>query len=133
MKGRKLIDMRSIIEALKNGDAKERLAVIADIASLVGLSVASVAGGVLAFAANNNRLNVENVLGISILTLAGLAGLCCIVMLFIWLLSAFSKPWSTPPGIKPLVKCVVWIGFIIAMLWSIGFMYALLSSIRFSG
>jgi len=123
--------MKTIFEALKNGDGKERLAIIADITSLVGVSVASVAGGLLAIGTQTTNLNVIDIFGVTISSLIGLVFLCLFLMTFIWILSKLSGPWSTPPGVKFLAKCVIWILFILTILFGVAFFYSFVTTVRF--
>ena len=123
--------MKTIFEALRNGDAKERLAIIADITSLVGVSVASVAGGLLAIGTQNSNLNVIDIFGVTISSLIGLVFLCLLLMSFIWMLSKLSEPWDTPPGIQFLAKCILWIFFILVILVSVAFFYSFVTHVQF--
>ena len=122
--------MKTILATLAKGNAKDRLAVIADIATLAGVSVATVTAGVLTLVAGTGKLNVENFFGATILSLTGLAVGCCLVAGFIWVIVQLSKPWGAPRGVQSLVMCAVWLMFIIIVLFAVKFFYSLISSFR---
>lgn len=122
--------MKTILSVLAKGDAKDRLAVIADIATLAGVSVATVTAGVLTLAAGAGKLDVGNLFGVIILSLFGLAVGCCLIAGFIWFIVQLSKPWGAPPGIQGLLRCAAWLIFIIVILYAVFFFYSLISSMR---
>lgn len=125
--------MKTIFETLAKGDGKEKLAVIADIATLAGVSVATVIAGILTLVAGAGKINAGNLLGVTILSLFGLALVCCLVAGFIWVVVAFSKPWKAPSGVQKLVMCAIWLLFIIIILFTVSFFYSLISSFRIVG
>lgn len=122
--------MKTVIEVLAKGNGKDRLAVIADIATLAGVSVATVTAGVLTLAAGPGKLDVGNLFGATILSLIGLALGCCLIAGFIWIIVKLSVPWAVPPVIQKLLMCAIWLAFIIIVLYSIAFFYTLISSLR---
>lgn len=108
--------MKTLSESLARLKAKERLAVIADITSIAGVSLAAVTTSLFALTARK-KLDVNNLLGVTIVSLIGLALFCCFIAGFIWVLTAISsKPWGTPSGIQFLAKCVAWLIFICGVL-----------------
>lgn len=88
--------MKTILEALTKGNAKEKLAIIADLATIVGISIATVTASLLALVARTDKLDVGNLFGSVIISLFGLAVICCFVAGFIWVVTQISKPWGTP-------------------------------------
>ncbi|WP_313680839.1 hypothetical protein [Pseudescherichia sp.] len=125
--------MKTILAVLAKGDAKDRLAVIADIATLAGVSVATVTAGVLTLVAGAGKVDVENLLGAIIFSLFGLAIGCCIVAAFIWVVVQLSKPWKAPRGVQSLLICAAWLIFFIIVLYAVSFFYSLISSLRVLG
>jgi len=83
--------MKSVIKALKEGDAKERLAVIADIATLAGVSLATFSGGILALASSTENLSFRTAVGSGVIAFIGLAVVLLITVLFIWVISFATK------------------------------------------
>jgi hypothetical protein len=51
------------IQNIKSGTGKERLAIVSDIVSVLGVSIATILGGTFVL---NEKLNVENILGVVI-------------------------------------------------------------------
>ena len=72
--------MQSIIDALKNGDAKARLVIVADIVSILGVSLATAVGGSFAL---SGKLDLENIVGVSASALLSLAGASLVVLAFL--------------------------------------------------
>lgn len=123
--------MKTIFESLMSGNAKEKLAVIADIISIAGVSLVTITGSMLTLAARTEKLDVGNLVGVTILSLIGLALFCCYIAVFIWgLTTIFSKPWGTPPGVQFLGKCAFWLVFICGMLFAGMTIYEFVSSFR---
>ncbi|MGP6442078.1 hypothetical protein ACTZGI_04915 [Rahnella aceris] len=123
--------MKTIFESLVDGNAKERLAIIADITSIAGVSLGTVTGGLLALTALTDKLDVGNLVGVTIISLIGLALFCFFIAGFIWILTKlFSKIWRTPPGVQLLVKCAVWLIFICFLLLAGTTFYGFISGFR---
>lgn len=62
--------MQSVVEVLRKGSGRDRLAVIADILSIFGVSIAAVVGGLLTLATELYVENIIAVAGFSLLSLA---------------------------------------------------------------
>jgi hypothetical protein len=120
--------MQSIFDTLKNGTGKERLAVISDIVSILGVSLATVLGG--AFALNAN-LDVENIMGVLIGGLLSLAGASAVVALFLAASSWLGVHLPANSSIRPLMFIALWLVFGALFLYAAYFAYAVLSSVRF--
>lgn len=120
--------MKTILEGLTKGNAKEKLAVIADLATIAGISIATITAGLLALVARTDKLNVENLFGAVIISLFGLAVVCCFVAAFIWVITQISKPWRAPRGVQFLVKCATCLIFICFLLMTIFTFYGIISS-----
>lgn len=120
--------MQSIFDILKTGTGKERLAVIADIVSILGVSLATVLGG--AFALNAN-IDVENLMGVLIGGLLSLAGASAVVALFLATSSWLGLHLSANSPIRRLMLIALWLVFGALFLYAAYFAYAVLSSIRF--
>lgn len=111
--------MKSILEAFTQGNAKEKLAVIADLTTIAGISIATIIAGLLTLVAKTDKLDVGNLFGVVIISLFGLAGVCCFVALFIWVVTKISKPWGAPRGVQSLVKCAIFLIFICMFLLAV--------------
>lgn len=122
--------MKSILEAFTQGNAKEKLAVIADLTTIAGISVATIIAGLLTLVAKTDKLDVGNLFGVVIISLLGLAGVCCFMALFIWVVTQISKPWGAPRGVQSLVKCAIFLIFICMFLLVVFTFYGIISSMR---
>ncbi|MFJ1216957.1 hypothetical protein ACVSUH_14010 [Yersinia enterocolitica] len=120
--------MKTILEAWTKGNAKEKLAVIADLATIMGLSIASITAGLFTLVARTDKLDVGNLFGVVISSLLGLAVVCCFVAGFIWVVAQISKPWGAPRGVQSLVKCAIWLSAICMFLIAIFTFYEIISS-----
>jgi hypothetical protein len=72
--------VRTIWVGLKQGDAKERLAIIADLVSVVGVSVASI---IAALFAVGGKLDADTLFGVVVSGLLALAGSVVVLVLFL--------------------------------------------------
>lgn len=122
--------MKSILEAFTQGNAKEKLAVIADLTTIAGISIATIIAGLLTLVAKTDKLDIGNLFGVVIISLLGLAGVCCFVALFIWVITQISKPWGAPRGVQSLVKCAIFLIFICMFLLAVFTFYGIISSMR---
>ncbi|MDT7309074.1 hypothetical protein [Citrobacter freundii] len=122
--------MTTILKTLRYGPNKERLAVIADLMSVIGVSGTTVIGGGLAFYATNQKINVNNLVGVAIFSLIGLAVLCCLIAGFILVVALMSKPWKTPPFFKLLIKSAICIVYLCLVLLAVIFFYEFISGFR---
>jgi len=120
--------MKSILEALTQGNAKEKLAVIADLTTIAGISIATITAGLLTLLAKSDNIDVGNLFGVVIISLLGLAGVCFFVALFIWIVTQISKPWGAPRGVQSLVKCAIFLIFLCMFLLAIFTFYGIISS-----
>lgn len=120
--------MQSIIEALKNGDAKARLAIVADIVSILGVSLATVVGGSFAL---SGKLNVENVVGVSASALLSLAGASLVVLAFLASSSWLRRRFSGNPIALGLLQFSLWAVFAALFLVAAFFSYEILTNMRF--
>ena len=122
--------MKSILEAFTQGNAKEKLAVIADLTTIAGISIATIIAGLLTLVAKTDKLDIGNLFGVVIISLLGLAGVCCFVAFSIWVVTQISKPWGAPRGVQSLVKCAIFLIFICMFLLAVFTFYGIISSMR---
>ena len=119
--------MRSIADALKTGDTRTRLAVVADLVSILGVSLATVVGGGFAL---NGRLDVASVVGLTITSLLSLALASVVVVCFLsashWLRGQFQARY----GYFVLLQIALWAVFTALFVWAAFLSYEVLSSIR---
>jgi hypothetical protein len=125
--------MQTIWQSLKTGTAKERLAIVADLVSIAGVSIASVAGGVFAItqAAGTDSLNLYQIGAATVIGLLSLAGgvllLALLLVVFAWL-----RTWQPRiAGVRVLVLTAVWLclgALLVVATWAY---YDLFSSFRF--
>ena len=120
--------MQSIIDALKNGDAKVRLAIVADIVSILGVSLATVVGGSFAL---RGKLDVENIVGVSASALLSLAGASLVVLVFLALSSWLRRRISDNPIALGLLQFSLWAVFGALFLLAALFSYEILTNMRY--
>lgn len=120
--------MQSIIEALRTGDAKVRLAIVADIVSVLGVSLATVVGGSFAL---SGKLDVANVVGVSVSVLLSMAGASLVVLAFLALSSWLRRRFSMNPIALVMLQFSLWAVFAALFLVAAFFSYEVLSSMRF--
>jgi hypothetical protein len=120
--------MQSIFDTLKTGTGKERLGLVADIVSILGVSFATVLGGAFAL---GSKLDVENTMGVLIGGLLSLAGASVVFALFLaaslWL--GLHLPENSL--IRRLILIALWFTFGALFLYAAYFAYAVLTSVRF--
>jgi hypothetical protein len=125
--------MQTIWQTLKTGTAKERLAIIADLVSIAGVSIASVAGGIFALtqAAGTAPLNLTHIGAATVIGLLSLAGAVLFLALLLVVL-AWLRNWQhRVAGVQTLVLTSVWLcvgALVIIAAWAY---YDLFSSFRF--
>ena len=120
--------MQSIIDALKNGDAKARLAIVADIVSILGVSLATVVGGSLAL---SGKLDVENIVGVSASALLSLAGVSLVLLAFLASSSWIRRRISGNPIALGLLQFSLWAVFGALFLLAAFLSYEILTNMRF--
>jgi hypothetical protein len=99
--------MQTILQALRSGNAKERLAVIADLTSIVGVSVASIVGGFFALAGTTN-LSSEISQAI-VFSLFCLAIAVLVLAVFLTFLTYLSGIQFKTPLVRPLLYISSWL------------------------
>ena len=120
--------MRSIIDTLKNGTGKERLSVVSDIVTILGVSMATILGGAFAL---NEKIDVENVLGFVILGLLSLAGALVVVAFFLGGASWLQARLPVNSLIRNLLLSALWLVFFTLCIYAAYFAYAVLTSVQF--
>jgi hypothetical protein len=120
--------MQSIIDALKNGDAKARLAIVADIVSILGVSLATLVGGSFAL---SGKLDVENIVGVSASALLSLAGASLVVLAFLASSSWLRRRISGNPIALGLLQFSLWDVFGALFLLAAFFSYEILTNMRY--
>ena len=105
--------MPSIRESWKNGASREKLAIVSDIASILGVSLVAV---VAALAGLSSRINVGNFVDASVTTLLVICGLVIAFMFFRWLAARASASGSKWHSSSKLLGGVIWILFAICIL-----------------
>lgn len=117
--------MQSIIEVLRFGSGRDRLAVVADILSIFGVSIAAVVGGVLTL---STTLSVGNVIAAAAISLVSLAGITLVLIVFF----AASGWVSRNSSYARLLRLALWATFAALLLFAIFAWYEFMSSVRFS-
>lgn len=120
--------MQSIIQVLKNGTGRERLAIVSDIVSILGISLAAVVGGALSLTTN---LYVGNVIGAASISLFSLAGAALVLVGFLAVSDWLLLKYSSNKVYVFLFKFALWASFAALFLFAIFVWYDLISSFRF--
>jgi hypothetical protein len=127
--------MQTIWQALKTGTAKERLAIIADLVSIAGVSIASVAGGIFAItqAAGTATLNFNHIGVATVIGLLSLAG-AVLLLAFLLVILAWLRSWQPRvAGVRALVLIAVWLclgALIVVASWAFYDLFTSFSFIR---
>jgi uncharacterized membrane protein YqjE len=114
---------------LRDGNAKERLAVTADLVSIVGVSIASIIAALLAI---EGKVDTTAVFGVVLVGLLSLAGAALVLASFLFLssfLSAFLQGYRT---IRFLTLFALWCFFLAGALLAVWNAYEVLSSTSFT-
>ena len=127
--GLKQNSMQSIIQVFKNGTGRERLATVADILSILGVSLAAVVGGALTLTTN---LYVGNVIGAAAISLISLAGAALVLVGFLAVSGWLSRRFSPSRAFVYLFQFALWTSFAALFLFAVFVWYDLISSFRFS-
>lgn len=120
--------MQSIIEALRIGDAKARLAIVADIVSILGVSLATVVGGSFAL---SGKLHIENIVAVSAIALLSLAGASFVVLAFLASSSWLRRRFTGNLIALGLLQFSLWAVFAALFLLAAFLSYEILSNMRF--
>ncbi|MCG2583065.1 hypothetical protein [Massilia sp. TS11] len=120
--------MQSIINALRSGTGKDRLAVVSDIVSILGVSAVTILGGAFAL---NAKLDVENILGAVILGLLSFAGALVVVALFLSSANWLERRFQSGSSVGKLLLSALWLLFAALFVYSTYFGFVVLSSMRF--
>ena len=120
--------MQTIFDTLKAGTGKEKLAVVADIVSILGVSLATALGGAFAL---NAKLDVENITGVLIGGLLSLAGTSVVVALFLAASSWLGLHLPANSTVRRLMLIALWLVFAALFLLAVFLAYTILTSVRF--
>ncbi len=120
--------MQSIINTLKTGTGKERLAVVSDIVSIFGVSIVTILGGAFAL---NAKLGIENILGLIIAGLLSLAGSLVVIALFLGATSYLQNRLLSNPNIRKLLLGALWLLFAVLCIYAAYFSYSVITSVNF--
>ncbi|WP_267095268.1 hypothetical protein [Xanthomonas sacchari] len=125
--------MRTIWQAMKDGTAKERLAICADLVSIAGISIASVAGGIFAIthAVGVAPLDLSQIAVASVVGLLSLAGAVLFLAIFLTVLSRLRSWQPQIPGVCLLVISAVWLCVLALVIVAAWVYYDIFSSFRF--
>jgi len=121
--------MQSVIDTLKSGNSRERLAVVADILSILGVSLAAVVGGILTL---STSLRVANVIGAAISSLLSLAGAALVLVACLATSAWLSRKFAFNPLFRSLVHFSLWAVFASLFLLAAFIAYEFFSSVRFT-
>jgi sterol desaturase/sphingolipid hydroxylase (fatty acid hydroxylase superfamily) len=125
--------MQSILSALRGGTGKERLAIVSDLVSIVGVSIASIAGGIFALTAGTGTANLNfNQIGTAtVIGLLSLAGAVLLLALFLVIFSWINNWQPKVAGVRALVLTSVWLALFALIIVAMFAYYELFSSFRF--
>jgi hypothetical protein len=103
--------MQTIFQTLRSGNARDRLAVIADITTSVGVSVASIVGGLLALTGTTSLASYEIY---AVVTAIIFSLFCLAIAVIIWagfliLLAYISGLQFKTPHVRSLLYFSLWL------------------------
>jgi hypothetical protein len=103
--------MQTIFQTLRSGNARDRLAVIADITTIVGVSVASIVGGLLALAGTTSLASYEIY---AVVTAIIFSLFCLAIAVIVWagfliLLAYLSGLQFKTPHVRSLLYFSLWL------------------------
>jgi hypothetical protein len=126
--------MQTILNTMKTGTAKEKLAVISDLVSILGVSLASIFGGLFAIGATSqgSNLRYSEIFFAVIASLISLAGFLLSIAFFILLLLKISKLESPSPIFKKLVIVAIWLVFISLFMIAMTYYYLMITSVVYT-
>jgi len=119
--------MQSIFYTLKTGTGRERLSVIADIVSILGVSLATALGGAFALDVN---FRVENLMIMLVFGLLFLAGASAVIALFLAASSWLSLRFSANVSIRRLLLTALWLIFGALFIYVTVLIYLFLGSVK---
>jgi uncharacterized membrane protein YqjE len=120
--------VRTVWEALRDGNAKERLAVIADLVSIVGVSLV---GAIAAMFAVEGKLDTSAFFGMAILGLLSISGGAVVLALFFvvsFYIGAIFEEYKT---FRLLLLFALWSAFAALTLWAGYYTYEILTHTTF--
>ena len=120
--------MQEILEVLKNGTRKEQLSIVADIVTILGVSLATVLGGAFVFNAKNN---LDSIVGVLTVVIFSVVGTCITVAAFMVTSAWLGQKLQGDPFICRLLQIALWLMFGLIFIYAAFLAYTLLSSIRF--
>jgi hypothetical protein len=103
--------MQTIFQTLRSGNSRDRLAVIADITTIVGVSVASIVGGLLALAGTTSLASYEIY---AVVTAIIFSLFCLAIAVIVWagfliLLAYLSGLQFKTPHVRSLLYFSLWL------------------------
>ena len=117
--------MNSILETLRRGTGRERLAVVADLFSIVGISAAAVVSTLWSV---EWSASPEKIIGPPAVALATLAGLSFVFAITIFLTGTLKEMFGEFPLFFVPLAIFVWCLFGVAALYAIAFAIHLIKS-----
>nr|ELR5039299.1 hypothetical protein [Providencia stuartii] len=94
---------KTILELFRRGNCRVKLAIIADIVTIAGVSIASIFGGILAITKNIGTLSGMDIFGVALLSLLGLFIFSLCTAGFIYAMTYLSSQLSKRGIIKDLI------------------------------
>lgn len=100
--------MKNIYNGLKDGDSKQRLAIVSDLFSILGVSAAAVAVGLFK---HSYSINIGRFVDASISTIVAIGFLLLLFVGLGWLVDRVESAPSFPKTRKLALVGVIWLAF----------------------
>jgi len=117
--------MKTIFIALKSGNAKDRLSIIADLTSIAGVSLAAILGGLLSL---GNDIDVASLVAVIFVSLICLSGLLIALAISITASSFLWRILSSNPVTRFLLIFALWSSLLALFLLAAFYYQGLISS-----
>ena len=115
------------IDGITDSDPKKRLAFIADCTSIIGVSAATILGGIFTI---TQRVNIDNLVGVALFSLLGIA-IFLLLFLFCYVLAKRAKNTVTSDRVERWgMVIIIWLCFSSVALLSAYWAYSLISAIK---
>lgn len=120
--------MRSIIQTLREGTYRDRLAIVADVFSILGVTLATVVGSLLSL---DSSLNMGSVMMAIVISLLSLAGGAVVLVGFMEVSGWISNKCSSNGLYKLLFQFSIWALFVSLFILATFIWYEELSMFRY--
>lgn len=120
--------MKAIWRSLKEGDSVRRLAIVADLVSIIGISLATITGALLSMPAG---LSPKVAIGIAVACLLFLSLGAVLLAVFVGVSAVFTEMFDEFRVFRAVLQTAVWSLFAALILLGAYFLFAMLKNSHF--